>query len=322
MQAPPEKLKREARSMKTRRRPLSIKGRFLIICAFCLFTFALAFMVQAQSGRHGRAANGGAVLLNVIVKREENAAGPITSKQVSLYDNGMEQIIQSFSPDPSPARIVLLVDNSLSVRADVDKLEQAAREFAYEIYEGDKLLIVGYDEQPEIVADWTDDAKKIEVSLKSFRKKGQPHLFDALSAVITDALEPFSAQNQKRIIVIISDGLDRGSKLHFNDILARLQAEDITVYAVQAPDRTGGALRRDQPKPIYVVQQLVEGTGGLVFPINEPQEAAKAICDELRKNRYVLSYVPTSIPYGETRRLLLLAQDGFNVRSKTFQPPQ
>jgi Ca-activated chloride channel family protein len=315
-----QKAKGKSKKAKGLRQPLFIKSGFLITFAFCLFTFAL--LASGQSGRRGRATNGGAVLLNVIVKREENSIGPITSKQVSLYDSGTEQIIQSFSPDPSPARIVLLVDNSLSVRADVDKLEQAAREFAYEIFEGDQLLIVGYDEQPEIVADWTDDAKKIEASLKSFRKKGQPHLFDALSAVITDALEPFAAQNQKRIIVIISDGLDRGSKLHFNDILARLQAEDITVYAVQAPDRTGGALRRDQPKPVHVVQQLVEGTGGLVFPINEPQEAAKAICDELRKNRYVLSYVPTSIPYGETRRLLLLAQNGLNVRSKTFQPPQ
>jgi VWFA-related protein len=283
-----------------RRRPLLINSWLLLPFAFLLFT--CAFLAFGQSGRRGRATNGGAVLLNVIVKREENSTGPITSKQVSLYDSGTEQTIQGFSPDPSPAHIVLLVDNSLSVRADVEKLEQSAREFAYEIFEGDQLLIVGYDEQPEIVADWTDDAKKIEASLKSFRKKGQPHLFDALSAVITDALEPFAAQSQKRIIVIISDGLDRGSKIHFEDILARLQAEDITVYAVQAPDRTGGALRRDQPKPVHVVQQLVEGTGGLVFPINEPQEAARAICDELRKNRYVLSYVPTSVPSARTRR--------------------
>ena len=300
-----------------------MRGRLprVFFFAFLLLPFAFALLASGQSGRRGRG-EGGAVLLNVVVKREENSTGPITSKEVSLYDNGVEQIIRNFSPDPSPARIVLLVDNSLTVRADVEKLEQAAREFAYEIYEGDKLLIVGYDEQPEIVADWTDDAKQIETSLKSFRKKGQPHLFDALRAVITDALDPFAAQNQKRVIVVISDGLDRGSKTHFEDVLAQLQAQDITVYAVQAPDRTGGALRRDQPKPVHVIQQLVEGTGGLVFPINEPQEAAKAICDELRKNRYVLAYVPSNVPYGETRRLLLLAQEGMSVRSKTFQPPQ
>jgi Mg-chelatase subunit ChlD len=103
------------------------------------------------------------------------------------------------------------------------KLEQAAREFAYEIYEGDKLLIVGYDEQAEIVSDWTDDSKAIESSLKLFRKKGQPHLFDAIRAVVEEAMRPM--QNQKRIIVVISDGLDRGSKATFEQTLAELQTE-------------------------------------------------------------------------------------------------
>ena len=167
----------------------------------------------------------------------------------------------------------------------MEKLEEATREFAYEIYEGDKLLIVGYDDQAEIVADWTDDAKAIEKSLASFRKKGDPHLFDALSAVAQEALLPLRAMNQKRIIVVISDGLDRGSKTKFDKVLADLQSQDITVYAVQAPDRTGGALRRDQPKPVKVIEKLAEGTGGRVFSIKEPKDAAKAICDELRKNR-------------------------------------
>jgi hypothetical protein len=100
-----------------------------------------------------------------------------------------------------------------------------------------------------------------------------------------------------------------------------LQSQDITVYAVQAPDRTGGALRRDQPKPVKVIEKLAEGTGGRVFSIKEPKEAAKAICDELRKNRYVLSYAPSNVAYGDARRLLVLADSGINVRAKTLQPP-
>lgn len=283
---------------------------------------SIAFILAAgQAGRRPRPANESSVLLNVVATREGDSGGPITGKQISLYDGGIEQTIKSFSPDPSPARIVLLVDNSLTIRADIDKLEEATREFAYEIYEGDKLLIVGYDDQAEIVADWTDDAKAIEKSLASFRKKGDPHLFDALSAVAQEALLPLRAMNQKRIIVVISDGLDRGSKMKFDKVLADLQSQDITVYAVQAPDRTGGALRRDQPKPVKVIEKLAEGTGGRVFSIKEPKEAAKAICDELRKNRYVLSYAPSNVAYGDARRLLVLADSGINVRSKTLQPP-
>ena len=173
-------------------------------------------------------------------------------------------------------------------------------------------------EEADIVADWTDNAKAIEGSLKAFHKKGQPHLFDALAAV-SDALRPLTGQ--KRVIIVISDGLDRGSKTTFEQILADLQLQDITVYCVQAADRTRGAIRRDVPKPKQVIEKLAEGTGGAIFPIEESRTAASAICDELRKSRYVLSYLPSSRPYGETRSLLVLGNEGIIVRAKTSQPP-
>src|SRR5206468_732640 len=162
-----------------------------------------------------------------------------------------------------------------------------------------KLLIVGYDMNAEIVSDWTDDAKKIEAELKTFRKKGDPHLFDSILAVIEDALRPLSAQ--KRAIVVISDGLDRGSKAKFKQALNALQSLDIAVYCVQAQDRTRGAIRRDVPKPRQVIDDLADGTGGAVFPIDDPNAAAKAICDELRRNRYILAYQPQSVSYAEPR---------------------
>lgn len=284
-----------------------------------LVTAVLAVSIVGQSGYRPNANASGGLMVGIIARRDDNKPAPITSKELSIYDNGVEQSIRNFTPDPSPARIVLLVDNSLTIRADVDKLEQAAREFAYEIYEGDKLLIVGYDEEAEIVSDWTDDAKAIETKLKLFRKKGQPYLFDAIRAVVEEALRPL--QSQKRIIVVISDGLDRGSKATFDQTLAELQSENIMVYAVQAVDRTRGAIRRDVPKPKVVIDKLAEGTGGQIFSIDEPQVAAKAICDELRQNRYVLSYVPSSAPYGQARSLLVVANEGITVRSKSMQQP-
>ena len=299
--------------MRTRRKNAFLKSLviFVLLCVPAL--------LLAQSGYRPNSNASGGVMVSVVARREDNKTNPITSKEVSVYDNGVEQSIRNFTPDPSPARIALLVDNSLTIRADVDKLEQAAREFAYEIYEGDKLIIVGYDEQAEIVSDWTDDAKAIESGLKLFRKKGQPHLFDAIRAVVEEALRPM--QNQKRIIVVISDGLDRGSKATFEQTLTELQQENIMVYAVQAVDRTRGAIRRDVPKPKVVIDKLAEGTGGQIFSIDEPSVAAKAICDELRQNRYVLSYVPSSAPFGQARSLLVLGNQGITIRAKSTQPP-
>ena len=295
-----------------------MRSRFKLLLTL-LLTGLLCVSILAQSGVRPNANAAGGVMVGIVARREDKKTGPVTSKELSVYDNGVEQSIRNFTPDPSPARIVLLVDNSLTIRADVEKLEQAAREFAYEIYEGDKLLIVGYDEEAEIVSDWTDDAKSIETSLKLFRKKGQPHLFDAIRAVVEEAMRPM--QNQKRIIVVISDGLDRGSKATFEQTLAELQSENIMVYAVQAVDRTRGAIRRDVPKPKVVIDKLAEGTGGQIFSIEEPQVAAKSICDELRQNRYVLSYVPSSAPFGQARSLLVVGNEGITVRSKSMQQP-
>ena len=290
------------------------------LTATALSLFILVGHAAGQAGPRARPLGDRAVLLDVVAQQEDGSPVRITAKDLALFDDGAEQAIQSLTPDPSPARIVLLVDNSLTLRTDVAKLAQSLREFAYEIYEGDQLLVVGYDEKPEILSEWTDSAKQIEDGLNLLRKKGEPRLFDALGSVVDQALRPLTGAGRKRVIIVIGDGLDRRSKTRFDEVLAELQAQDITVYALQVPDRTGGALRRDQPKPAQVLQLLTEGTGGRVLPLTEASAAAKSICDELRKNRYVLAYTPFKISYGDARRLLITAEPGITVRFKAAQP--
>src|ERR1051326_3523097 len=230
-----------------------MRAQFKLVAAVAVLGVLLAALAAGQAGRKPGAPNDvgkeRGIYLNVFATRSDGSDERVTSKQLALYDGGMEQTIQSFTPDTGPARIVILVDNSLGLRADVEKLQKATREFAYEIYEGDKVMVVGFDQQPEIIADWTDDAKKIEASLPLFRKRGEPHLFDALSAVINDAFGPLVGRVRKRAIILVADGLDRGSRTHFEKVYGDLLRQDITVYALQIPDRTGGALRRDQLKP-------------------------------------------------------------------------
>ena len=301
-----------------------MRALFKLVAAVAVLGVLLAALAAGQAGRKPGTPNDvgkeRGVYLNVFATRSDGSDERITSKQLALYDGGMEQTIQSFTPDTGPARIVILVDNSLGLRADVEKLQKATREFAYEIYEGDQVMVVGFDQQPEIIADWTDDAKKIEAALPEFRKRGEPHLYDALAAVMNDALAQFAGSNRKRVIVLVADGLDRGSKTHFDQVFKEILREDITVYALQIPDRTGGALRRDNLKPNQVIQRLTEGTGGRVLSVNDSREAARTICDELRKNRYVLAYTPTSLPLYEARRLLIVPDEGINVRYKLTQP--
>lgn len=83
---------------------------------------------------------------------------------------------QNFVIDPSPSKIVILVDNSQTLPTSVEALKAAVMEFAYEIFDGDQLFVLAYDEKAEIIQEWTDDAKKMEKSLATFRKKGNPYL--------------------------------------------------------------------------------------------------------------------------------------------------
>ncbi|HEX8198517.1 MAG TPA: VWA domain-containing protein [Pyrinomonadaceae bacterium] len=286
-----------------------------------ILTFSAAFAF-AQAGRRSPAAMSESDgLVPVVVSREGDSKEPVKAENFAVYENGVEQKIKAVTFDATPARIVLLVDNSQTLRTDVAKMTAAVKEFAYEIYEGDQIFVAAYDEKAEIIEEWTDDAKKIEKSLAAFRKKGNPRLFDSLADVLEQVVRPLMPAVRKTAVVIVSDGLDRGSTKTFERILADYQSANVAIYAIQIPDRTGGAYRRDQPKPEAVIQKLTEGTGGKVFDFEESQTAAKAICDELKNNRYLLAYQPLNGGGVEARRLFVVADKGINVRTKTTQPP-
>jgi Ca-activated chloride channel family protein len=291
-------------------------------------TTAAAFMLivvgvcaSGQSRHSVKTTDLEGTVLSVTAWRTDKKTDPLKVENFYLYENGIEQKIKGFSYDPSPSKIVILVDNSQTLPADVEKLKKATMEFAYEIFDGDQLFVVAYDEKAEIIQEWTDDAKKLEKSLTTFRKKGNPYLFDALDITLKEIVMPLMPGTRKTAVVVIGDGLDRGSTATFDKVLADLQFQNVTVYALQLPDRTRGAYRRDQPKATAVISLLTEGTGGAVFPLDDAQTAAKAICDELRRNRYLLSYMPVNTSSYDHRRVFITADEGISIRTKGAQPP-
>jgi len=304
-----------------------------LICALFVFN---AHLAPAQSGRNvvsGRRTT----VVNIIAQRTEDPSKPrrllaaslkeeaektVTKNELEFYDGGVLQKIESFAPDPSPARIVVLMDNSATLQADVKKLATVPAAFAPEIYEGDKVMVIGYDVKPEVITDFTDDPKQLQSTLSLLRKTDTPHLFDALNVVMEDVLRP-EVGFSKRIVVLISDGLDRDSKIKFEKILGTLQDENITVYAIQVKDRTRGALRKDGPKPVQALEELTAGTGGKLYPMDgDLKQAVKDICDELRNDRYQLSYYPEGISPINKRRLLITTSDAaLQLRFKAYHPP-
>jgi len=300
-----------------------------------LIVFAVAAL--AQSGRNpvsGRRT----IALNVIATRVDDPNKPkpllagsgtqeeqektIPKSVLELFDGGVLQKIEAFSPDPTPARIVVLMDNSLTLQADISKLASVPAAFAPEIYEGDKVMVIGYDQKPEVITDFTDEPKLLQNTKELLRKTDAPRLFDAMNVVMEDVLRP-EVGFSKRIIVIVGDGLDRESKIKFDELLNKLQNENITVYAVQVRDRTRGALRKDAPKAGDALKLLTDGTGGKIYKIEDDvKQSVKEICDELRNQRYQLTYYPEGINPINKRLLLLSTTDAtLRLRLKGWHPP-
>jgi VWFA-related protein len=312
--------------------------RFRAAALVFLIAALAVIAAWAQSGRTGTATRRTTVI-PLVLKRtdDQNKAKPLLSggsgeqedekivnkNLVELYDGGVLQKIETFAPDPSPARIVVLLDNSSTLQTDVKKLAAVPAAFAPEIYEGDKVMVIGYDLKPEIITDFTDEPKELQNTLSLLRKTDTPRLFDALNVVMEDVMRPLVSFS-KRVVVVVGDGLDRDSQIKFDKMLGTLQDENITVYAIQVKDRTRGALRKDGPKPAQALEELTAATGGRIYSIDgDVREAVKEICDELRNNRYQLTYYPEGVSPINKRRLLLSSSDPtITLRLKGYHPPR
>jgi VWFA-related protein len=326
------------RDTETEGQRAALSLRLCVSLSLCL-SISLSLAAFAQSGRNP-ASSRRVTVINVIAQRVEDPNKPrsllsgdalqkeesekiIPKQGIELYDGGVRQEVQAFFPDPTPARIVVLMDNSLTLQSDTKKLAGVPAAFAPEIYEGDKVMVIGYDTKPEIITEFTDDPKQLQSTLSLLRKTDTPRLFDALNVVMEDVLRP-EVGFSKRVIVIVGDGLDRDSQIKFDELLPKLQDENITVYAVQVRDRTRGALRKDAPKAAEALKQLTEGTGGKIYSIDDDvKESVKDICDELRNNRYQLTYYPESINPINKRILLISSSDAtVRLRYKGWHPPR
>lgn len=288
-------------------------------------TVALALLtaagVEGQSGRQSGSERGKQVLHIVVEGNGSGTPIPLKKDDFDVYEGGEPQTLEALQLDQSPARIALLVDNTKTLKIGVDQLKQAAHSLINELYEGDQMMVVGYDESPYVLQDFTTNLGELDATADDkFQKSGFPHLFDAIFATVSEGLG--SVGSDKRVIVLLSDGYDNGSQTKFDDLLALLQREDIVVYVFQAPDRTRNASRAEGPKPLAAVEKLTEGTGGRAFPLADAAQASKIITEELRLNWYRGVYTPRGVDRLQERNLLLIRHDpsGPPLRTKAAFP--
>ncbi len=292
-----------------------------LIAALALLTAAAAATIAfAQSGK-GTVAGRRTLTLNVIAHVPDGMQ--LTKEDFDLYDGGAAQEIESFSRLDSGSRLILLVDSSANLKVEAAALQKAMESIINELYSDDQMMVVGYNETAEILEDMTPDLAKLQATPAKIIRKGSPGLFDAVVAVADAFTSQASIGSEKRAIILISDGHDAESKTKFDDALRALQEDNIVLFALQAADRTRGALVRDKPKPPMALEQLTVGTGGAIYPFEKAAEAAKIISDDLRKNWYRLVYTPSGINTLNMRRLLLMSHNPhIQLRTKGSHPPK
>ena len=302
--------------------------RIVLILWILLLLFSNSVRIGiAQSGRNTNNASDIPVQLSVIVHNKTEEQINLNRDNLALFDGGIEQEIEYFRYDSTGARVIILVDNSQTLRTDPGLIQQIAQAVVEELKPEDRVMVIGYSEQAEVFSDFTNNIEALTKATMQFRREGVPKLYDALVASAGDGFRK-QVGASKRAIVLISDGYDKNSRIKYEEALSFLLNENIVVYAFQSPDRSYGAIRSKGtgPKPADAIASLAESTGGLLFKVDRPEimvANAKALMTELKENWFTLAYKPKGVNLVNTRRLLLTTpSDKLIVRTKKLHPPQ
>lgn len=251
----------------------------------------------------------------------------MTKDDFNLFEDGKPQSIQYFSRETDLAlRIGLLIDTSNSIRDRLRFEQQAATDFLSDtIRRGkDEAFVVGFDVEPQLVQDYTDNVEKLSNSIRGLQAGGVTSLYDAIYFACRDKLLFFPPPEPylRRLIIIISDGEDNRSEHTRDEALAMAQRAEVTVFAIST-NRTGAEQRGDK-----VLKFLAEQTGGhafFPFEASDLGEEFRAIGRDLR-TQFLLSYTSSNTARdGTFRNISILPVDkSLHVRAKTgyFAPSQ
>ena len=108
----------------------------------------------------------------------------LTQNQFRVLDNNKPpQEITSFEAQTNlPLRVGLLIDASNSIRERFKFEQQAATEFLQQTVkpEADRALVLAFDEQYELIQDFTNDIDKLSAGLRKISPGGSTALWDAI----------------------------------------------------------------------------------------------------------------------------------------------
>jgi Ca-activated chloride channel family protein len=234
------------------------------------------------------------VLVNATVTDRNNR--PLTglsSEHFLVFEDRVEQSIESFSSEDVPLSVGIIFDVSGSMRQKLDVAREAVGTFLRTLTPSDEHLLVEFNNSTRITQTFTTDISSLQNRLVFTPAGGMTALFDAvyrgLEAVARDATNP------KKALLLITDGQDNASRYNFGNLRDAVRESDVQIYAIGIVDAFNSGLGLGQSGRA-ILRDIAEETGGLAFfpnSVYELEDIATRISIEL-KNQYVLGYISTN----------------------------
>jgi Ca-activated chloride channel family protein len=176
----------------------------------------------------------GVELINVtatVTDRSGRFVRGLTQNDFQVFDDGRPQPITHFSAERVPVSIGIVVDTSGSM--DGEKIE-AARDaldrFLTQLLDpADEVFLYRFDNQPSLVEGWTRDKQRISDAVRTIQPHGGTALYDAVAAAVQMAAH---GRNQKKAVLVISDGNDTSSRTDIVALRQLIRQTEVLVYAI------------------------------------------------------------------------------------------
>jgi Ca-activated chloride channel homolog len=213
----------------------------------------------------------------------------LKAENFRIYEGGRQQNITLFKDEDMPVTVDLIVDHSRSMGPKLFGVISAVRAFAHSSNPGDEMFVVDFNENVSVELlggkAFTSDVGELEKAIYAVSARGQTALYDA----VTEGLTHIElGQQDKKALIVVSDGGDNASRIKFSEVLALAWRSRVAIYCIGLVDESG-----DEENP-RILEKLSKATGGITFltrRTDEVTEISKQIARELRE-QYTLGYVP------------------------------
>lgn len=230
------------------------------------------------------------VLINVSVMDSLNrVVTGLEREHFRVFEENQEQKILHFSTEDVPISLGVVFDCSGSMKGLSETAYRAALEFFKAANPQDEFMVVDFNSQPRLIADFTTSIEEIASKLRLVQSKGTTALFDALYLAISRMKH---ARHQRKAILMISDGGENHSRYTQTETAELVKESDVLIYGIGIYGNPGS---REEVEGPWLMRMLAESSGGRAFSVgqvNAPDVAAK-IGTALR-NEYVLAYRPAN----------------------------